>query len=159
MDILNYIPSKTINIFLSAGNSWFDSMKNSVSWASVYSVVLTLASLFHVYMVQESARDLNEVYAQNLGYLLQLSLFSGSPPPLTSQRLLLLQPLAFDTSNQKNCRFSTGVSMIPSSGNCGLLLNQKLKVRKKKKKREKNHSSLFPQGIYPVVGLLGHMVV
>ena len=49
--------------------------------------------------------------------------------------------------------------MIPSSGNCGLLLNQKLNVRKKKKKREKNHSSLFPQGIYPVVGLLGHMVV
>ena len=160
MDILNYIPSKSINIFLSAGNSWFDSVKNSVSQASVHSVVLTLANLFHVYMVQESARDLNEVYAQNLGYLLQLSLFSGSPPLLTSQRLLLLQPLSFDTSDQKNCRFSIGVSVIASSGNCGLLLNQKMKVRKKKEReRERNHSSPFPQDIYPVVGLLGHMVV
>ena len=159
MDILSYIPSKSINIFLSAGNSWFDSMKNSVSWASVH---LTLANLSHVYMVQESAKDLNEVYAQNLGYLLLLSLFSGSPPPLTSQRLWLLQPLSFDTSDQKNCRFSIGVSVIPSSGNCGLLLNPKLKVRKKKKEREgkrKTNSSLFPQGLYPVVGLLGHMVV
>ena len=155
MDILNYIPSKSINIFLSAGNSWFDSMKNSVSWASVHSVVLTLASLFHVYMVQESARDLNEVYAQNLGYLLQLSLFSGSPPPLTSQRLLLLQPLAFDTSNQKNCRFSTGVSMIPSSGNCGLLLNQKLKVRKKKKREREKPFQSVSSGYISSSGIAG----
>ena len=52
--------------------------------------------------------------------------------------------------------------MIPSSGNCGLLLNLKLKVRKKEREREreiKTNLSLFPQGIYPAVGLLGHMVV